>query len=78
MPTSNQNCPDWIFVSPDLTESEVQVVVDRPIIARSRPRSERAVDSGWPSRATSCAVPQEMRIIGVDTRRSLPSPCGLQ
>jgi endonuclease/exonuclease/phosphatase family metal-dependent hydrolase len=30
MPTSNQNCPDWIFVGPGMTESSVRVVVDRP------------------------------------------------
>lgn len=30
MPTSNRNCPDWIFVSRDLTISEVHVTVDRP------------------------------------------------
>jgi endonuclease/exonuclease/phosphatase family metal-dependent hydrolase len=30
MPTSNQNCPDWIFVTSDLTQSPVTIVVDRP------------------------------------------------
>lgn len=30
VPTSNQNCPDWIFTSPDLPVAPVQVVVDRP------------------------------------------------
>ena len=30
MPTSNQNCPDWIFVTSDLDLSPVAVVVDRP------------------------------------------------
>jgi endonuclease/exonuclease/phosphatase family metal-dependent hydrolase len=30
MPTSNENCPDWIFVSPDLSQSTVEIVVDRP------------------------------------------------
>jgi len=30
MPTSNQNCPDWIFVTPDLGLSPVTIVVDRP------------------------------------------------
>jgi endonuclease/exonuclease/phosphatase family metal-dependent hydrolase len=30
MPTSNQNCPDWIFTSPDLDLAPVTIVVDRP------------------------------------------------
>ena len=30
MPTSNTNCPDWIFVSPDQDVSSVSIVVDRP------------------------------------------------
>ena len=30
MPTSNQNCPDWIFTTGDLGLSPVTVVVDRP------------------------------------------------
>jgi endonuclease/exonuclease/phosphatase family metal-dependent hydrolase len=30
MPTSNQNCPDWIFASADLSLSAVRVTVDRP------------------------------------------------
>jgi len=30
MPTSNANCPDWIFVSPDQQLSVVTIVVDRP------------------------------------------------
>ena len=30
MPTSNQNCPDWIFVAPGMGQSPVRVVVDRP------------------------------------------------
>jgi endonuclease/exonuclease/phosphatase family metal-dependent hydrolase len=30
MPTSNQNCPDWIFVGPGMSESSVRVTVDRP------------------------------------------------
>lgn len=30
MPTSNANCPDWIFVSPDVQLSAVSIVVDRP------------------------------------------------
>lgn len=30
MPTSNRNCPDWIFVSPDGELSPVMIVVDRP------------------------------------------------
>lgn len=30
VPTSNQNCPDWIFTSPDLPVAPVQIVVDRP------------------------------------------------
>jgi len=30
VPTSNQNCPDWIFTSPDLSPTPVTVVVDRP------------------------------------------------
>ena len=30
MPTSNTNCPDWIFVSPDQDVSPVSIVVDRP------------------------------------------------
>lgn len=30
VPTSNQNCPDWIFTSPDLDPTPVSVVVDRP------------------------------------------------
>ncbi len=30
MPTSNQNCPDWIFVTSDLAQSPVTIVVDRP------------------------------------------------
>ena len=29
-PTSNQNCPDWIFVGPGMRESAVSVVVVRP------------------------------------------------
>ena len=29
-PTSNQNCPDWIFVGPGMSESAVSVVVVRP------------------------------------------------
>lgn len=38
MPTSNENCPDWIMASPDAQLSPVTVVVDRadhrPITAR--------------------------------------------
>jgi endonuclease/exonuclease/phosphatase family metal-dependent hydrolase len=30
MPTSNRNCPDWIFASGDLALSAVHVTVDRP------------------------------------------------
>jgi len=30
MPTSNENCPDWVFATADLTLSPVRVVVDRP------------------------------------------------
>ena len=30
MATSNSNCPDWIFVTRDLTISEVHVTADRP------------------------------------------------
>jgi endonuclease/exonuclease/phosphatase family metal-dependent hydrolase len=30
MPTSNANCPDWIFVTPDLGLSPVTIAVDRP------------------------------------------------
>jgi len=30
VPTSNQNCPDWIFTSPDLPAAAVTVVIDRP------------------------------------------------
>jgi endonuclease/exonuclease/phosphatase family metal-dependent hydrolase len=29
-PTSNQNCPDWIFTSADLPVAPVEIVVDRP------------------------------------------------
>jgi endonuclease/exonuclease/phosphatase family metal-dependent hydrolase len=43
VPTSNQNCPDWIFVGRGLAESPVQVVVDRPdhrpVVADVRLRS---------------------------------------
>jgi endonuclease/exonuclease/phosphatase family metal-dependent hydrolase len=30
MPTSNDNCPDWILTSPDLPPAPVRIVVDRP------------------------------------------------
>lgn len=30
VPTSNENCPDWIFTSPDLPPAPVRIVVDRP------------------------------------------------
>jgi endonuclease/exonuclease/phosphatase family metal-dependent hydrolase len=30
MPTSNSNCPDWIFASSDLSLSDVHVTADRP------------------------------------------------
>lgn len=30
MATSNRNCPDWVFVSRDLTITDVHVTVDRP------------------------------------------------
>jgi endonuclease/exonuclease/phosphatase family metal-dependent hydrolase len=30
MPTSNANCPDWVFTTPDLHLSPVTIVVDRP------------------------------------------------